>query len=147
MQRRSSHRGWEHPPPSGEPLLPARPRLGSGVSGPWGRSAGFEVSSLPGSGAWRLGPVCLGCGHGLEERAEECGAGICLFQQWLSTAPAQELFLPFHNHHLCQNKQHETAPRGQQAANPGASRGTKIPVVKESPLSILRGKFAILSGG
>lgn len=40
-----------------------------------------------------------------------------------------------------------TAPRGQQAANPGASPGTKICVVKRNRWSILRGKFASVSGG
>lgn len=106
-----------------------------GASDPWGRSAGFEASSLSGSRAWRPGPVYLCCGHSLEEGAEECGAGIGLASSSSGSAQLQlrdcfYLFVTITSVRADSTRLQPTAPRGQQAANPGASPGTKICVVK-----------------
>lgn len=80
-----------------------------GASGPWGRSAGFEVSSLPRSRAWRPGPVYLGCGHSLEEKQRNVGLVSASSSSGSAQLELRDCFLPFHNHHLCQSEQHQAS--------------------------------------
>lgn len=151
MHRQSSRREWEHPHSPGESLLSALATGGIGERVTLGEGQlDLRCLLFPGVGvgdlalfvwavdiAWRKEQRNVGLGSASSSSGSaQLQLGDCFY-----------FFITITSVRVNSMRLQPTAPRGQQAANPRASHGTKIPVVKRNPSSILRGKFASVSGG
>lgn len=151
MQRQSSHREWEHPHPLGESLLPALATGGIGEHLTLGEGQP-DLRRLLSQGAGVGDQALFIWAVDIAWRKEQRNVGLGSASSSSGSAQFQlrdcfYLFITIISVRVTSMRLQPIAPRGQQAANPRASHGTEIPVVKRNPSSILRGKFAGVSGG